>query len=75
MKDVVNSDKGTDINILRVFENWLLIRDKSNRITWIRLEDVRRIESVQDVKRFHGFLCVIWKHLCWRATSQDGKDS
>ena len=65
-----------NVEILRSFERWVLVREKHNAIAWIPLEDIGRIELVQTPRPFRGLACIFSKHWCLQQPTgelSDGK--
>ena len=52
-----------NVEILRVFERWLLVR-KDHQISWIPLSDINRMKLVRTPKSFVGFACLISERWC-----------
>lgn len=62
----------TELNVLRVFEDWVVVHDAESGVTWIRSGDIRRMESLRDAAGFRGLLCVFAPDLCSRITAPGG---
>ena len=56
--------KPMNVRVLRNFEKWLLVSDENKRITWIRLDDINRIELVGERIPFRGLACWLSKRWC-----------
>ena len=49
----------SEINLIRAFENWILVQDQNKEIHWVRLNDLKRIKPlIQEEKKFPGIICL-----------------
>ena len=55
-----------EVEVLRAFEEWLLIRDVNKRLSWIRLDEVKRMELLEGAAPFKGLLCTFSERWCSR---------
>ena len=53
-----------NVEILRAFERWMLVRDEHNAIVWIPMDDIGRMELVQTPRPFRGLACIFSKNWC-----------
>ena len=58
-----------ETELLRAFEEWLLVRSENNQLSWIRLDDVKRIESLTQRSHFKGLACEVLDRWCLPAPS------
>lgn len=61
-----NSEGFEELQLLRTFEKWLVVRNHSNKINWIAMKNVARIEFQDDREKFGGLLCKFSERLCWK---------
>lgn len=61
-----NSERFEELQLLRTFEKWLVVRDRSDKINWIAIKDVARIEFHDSREKFGGLLCKFSERLCWK---------
>lgn len=54
----------TDVEIIRSFDEWLLVRNSSNSAAWIPINHIDRIELLEQRKPFPGLLCVLSQRFC-----------
>ena len=47
-----------EVELLRVFEEWALIRDRNRGIIWIDLDRIGELEQLTERKPFRGLLCL-----------------
>ena len=59
-----NGAGGQEVKLLRSFQDWILIRDDKGKVTWIRLNDVVRIQALEESKMFKGFVCLFSTSWC-----------
>ena len=50
--------------VVRIFEEWVLMRNGENGATWIRIADIQRMDSLEDGLGFPGLLCTLASSLC-----------
>ena len=60
-----------ETELLRTFEKWLLIRDENKQLSWIRLDEVKRIEPLKEPNPFKGLACAISSRWCLPRLSFD----
>ena len=60
-----------ETELLRAFEKWLLIRDENKQLSWIRLDEVKRIEPLKGPNPFKGLACTISSRWCLPRLSFD----
>ena len=60
-----------ETELLRAFEKWLLIRDENKQLSWIRLDEVKRIEPLKGPNPFKGLACAISSRWCLPRPSFD----
>ena len=59
-----NGAGGEEVRLLRSFQDWILIRDEKGKVTWIHLNDVVRIQALEESKMFKGFVCLFSTSWC-----------
>ena len=59
-----NGEKQEEVRLLRSFQDWILIRDEKGKVTWIHLNDVVRIQALEESKMFKGFVCLFSTSWC-----------
>ena len=59
-----------NVEILRSFERWVLVREEQNAIAWIPLEDIDRMELVQKPRPFRGLACLFSKRWCPKSPTE-----
>ena len=52
------------IKLVRSYENWLLIRDKKNRINWIKMNNVNNLVKLKEKQPFSGLICKFFTQMC-----------
>ena len=52
------------IKLVRSYENWLLIRDKKNRISWIKMNNVNNLVKLEEKQPFPGLICIFSTQMC-----------
>ena len=52
------------IKLIRSYENWLLIRDKKNRISWIKMTNVNNLVKLKEKQPFPGLICKFFTQMC-----------
>ena len=52
------------IKLVRSYENWLLIRDKKNRISWIKMNNVNNLVMLKEKQPFPGLICIFSRQMC-----------
>ena len=72
--NVRSTSSTKDVEILRSFERWVLVREEHNTIAWISLEDIGRMELVQKPRPFRGLACIFWKNWCPRGHTEERSD-
>ena len=60
-----------EIELLRAFEKWLLVRDENKQLSWVRLDEVKRMEPLKGPNPFKGLACAISSRWCLPRTSVD----
>ena len=59
-----NGAAGEEVRLLRSFQDWILIRDEKGKVAWIHLNDVMRIQALEETKMFKGFVCLFSTSWC-----------
>lgn len=52
-----------DVNIVRAYGDWLLVRSQQDKVFWVKLDNVDRIDILNE-KSFKGLRCLISKDSC-----------
>ena len=52
-----------DVNIVRAYGDWLLVRSQQDQVFWVKLDNVDRIDILNE-KSFKGLRCLISKDSC-----------
>ena len=73
----IHSDDGSrsrNVEILRSFEKWLLVREEDNAIAWIPIDDVGRMQLIHTPRRFPGLACMFSKRWCLQESVEENSD-
>ena len=68
--NVRSTSSTKNVEILRSFERWVLVREEHNAIAWIPLEDIDRMEQVQKPRPFRGLACLFSKRWCPKSPTE-----
>ena len=55
--EAIAQETSEEVELLRVFEEWALVRDRNRGIIWIGLDRVGEFEQLTERKPFRGVLC------------------
>ena len=56
--------KSAEIDIVRIFDDWILVRAENKKIVWIRLDQISQLELLEEDRPFPGLVCILFKRLC-----------
>ena len=56
--EAIAQETSEEVELLRVFEEWVLVRDRNRGIIWIDLDRVGEFEQLTERKPFRGLLCL-----------------
>ncbi len=59
-----SSTKNTEINLIRAFDDWILIGTEDKQVAWLRLRDVTKLERIEENGQFQGIVCIFSDTLC-----------
>ena len=60
----VSTIESRKIKLIRSYENWLLIKDKKNRISWIKMNNVNNLVKLEEKQPFPGMICIFSTQMC-----------
>lgn len=64
IEDEANVAEAVEVELLRAFEEWLLVRNENGKLSWLRLNDVKRIDPLAVHDTFSGLACRISDRWC-----------
>ena len=53
-----------EVRLLRSFQEWILVRDQDEKVVWVHLNDVVRIQLLEESEAFKGLACRFFTVLC-----------
>ncbi len=62
--ELSNESQYINIALIRSFDEWLLIRNDSNNVAWLRIDRIYSLELLEQRKTFPGLLCVLNERFC-----------
>ena len=70
-----DASSSRNVEILRSFEKWLLVREEDNGIAWIPVDDIGRMELIRTPRPFPGLACIFSKGWCPQRSVEENPDS
>ena len=59
-----SSTKSSEIHLIRTFGEWILIDQNQERVSWVRLSEIVKLELIEEKRQFPGMVCVFFDNLC-----------
>ena len=69
-----NASSGRQVELLRSFEKWLLVREEDKTIAWIPITVVDRMQVIKTPQPFPGLVCMFSKRWCPQSLVEETSD-
>ena len=59
-----SSVKDSKVNLIRTFGDWILIDQHQEKVLWIRLSEIKKLELIEESWQFPGMACLFFEYRC-----------